>query len=63
YGDLTGKGQEGDRRAVRGRAVHLWRRSYDVPPPRLAEGDPRGAASDPRYRDVPAEFSPRAPSA
>lgn len=29
--------------------VLLWRRSYDVPPPALAPGDPRHSRSDPRY--------------
>ncbi len=38
--------------------MKLWRRSYDVPPPPLPEGDPRGAAGDPRYRDVPAAVLP-----
>jgi len=36
----------------------LWRRSYDVPPPPMPEGDPRSSLTDPRYRDVPAEFIP-----
>jgi 2,3-bisphosphoglycerate-dependent phosphoglycerate mutase len=29
--------------------VLAWRRSYDTPPPALAPGDARDAASDPRY--------------
>jgi len=29
--------------------VHVWRRSYDVPPPALDPGDPRHPARDPRY--------------
>jgi len=29
--------------------VLAWRRSYDTPPPALEPGDPRDAASDPRY--------------
>ena len=29
--------------------VHVWRRSYDVPPPALAPDDPRSPARDPRY--------------
>ena len=38
--------------------VLVWRRSYDVPPPALEEGDPRLGLDDPRYagldrRDVP----------
>ena len=29
--------------------VHVWRRSYDVPPPALAPDDSRSPARDPRY--------------
>ncbi|MCL2656586.1 MAG: 2,3-diphosphoglycerate-dependent phosphoglycerate mutase [Betaproteobacteria bacterium] len=39
--------------------VKIWRRSYDVPPPVLAEGDPRLTTNDPRYADLPAAQFPR----
>jgi 2,3-bisphosphoglycerate-dependent phosphoglycerate mutase len=29
--------------------THIWRRSYDVPPPPLALDDPRHPSNDPRY--------------
>jgi 2,3-bisphosphoglycerate-dependent phosphoglycerate mutase len=32
--------------------VHVWRRSYDVPPPALEKDDPRWPGHDPRYRDL-----------
>lgn len=32
--------------------VHIWRRSYDVRPPALEDGDPRLAADDPRYKGL-----------
>ncbi len=32
--------------------VHLWRRSYDSPPPPLSEQDERSPRMDPRYADV-----------
>lgn len=32
--------------------VKVWRRSYDTPPPALADGDPRIEATDPRYADL-----------
>jgi 2,3-bisphosphoglycerate-dependent phosphoglycerate mutase len=32
--------------------VKIWRRSYDIPPPPLAEDDPRHPRFDPRYADV-----------
>ncbi len=32
--------------------VHIWRRSYDIPPPPLDNDDERHPRFDPRYRDV-----------
>ncbi|MBP8626528.1 MAG: 2,3-diphosphoglycerate-dependent phosphoglycerate mutase [Syntrophorhabdales bacterium] len=32
--------------------VHQWRRSYDVPPPKLEKSDPRYTGNDPRYKDL-----------
>jgi 2,3-bisphosphoglycerate-dependent phosphoglycerate mutase len=32
--------------------VHLWRRSYDVPPPALTKDDPRYPGKDPRYSSL-----------
>ena len=32
--------------------VHIWRRSYDTPPPALTKDDPRYPGNDPRYRDL-----------
>jgi 2,3-bisphosphoglycerate-dependent phosphoglycerate mutase len=32
----------------------IWRRSYDIPPPRLPPGDSRHPAGDPRYASVQA---------
>jgi 2,3-bisphosphoglycerate-dependent phosphoglycerate mutase len=42
--------------------VMTWRRSYDVPPPPLAEADAAARAADPRYRAVPPDALPRAES-
>ncbi|MCX6552680.1 MAG: 2,3-diphosphoglycerate-dependent phosphoglycerate mutase [Acidobacteria bacterium] len=37
--------------------THVWRRSYDVPPPALALDDPRHPRNDPRYATLtPAEL-------
>ena len=37
--------------------VKIWRRSYDIPPPALAQDDERSAARDPRYSGLnPAEL-------
>ena len=58
YGDLTGKDKKETADQFGLDQVKAWRRSYDVPPPPLAEGDPRRSDADPRYRDVPSEFIP-----
>jgi 2,3-bisphosphoglycerate-dependent phosphoglycerate mutase len=42
--------------------VHIWRRSFDVPPPALSLADPTHPSHDPRYRGVPAELLPSAES-
>lgn len=34
----------------------LWRRSFDVPPPPIADDDPWSQAGDPRYADLGAEM-------
>jgi 2,3-bisphosphoglycerate-dependent phosphoglycerate mutase len=39
--------------------VKVWRRSYDTPPPALADGDPRIEATNPRYADLAAGQFPR----
>lgn len=38
--------------------VHVWRRSYDVPPPALDPDDERHPSRDPLYADVPPDQIP-----
>ena len=38
--------------------VHIWRRSYDIPPPALDREDPRHPLNDPRYAWMPPELAP-----
>jgi 2,3-bisphosphoglycerate-dependent phosphoglycerate mutase len=38
--------------------VHIWRRSYDIPPPALEPGDPRHPRHDPRYADLAPDLLP-----
>ncbi len=59
YGDLTGQDKKETATRYGMDQLKLWRRSYDVPPPRMPDGDERLVDSDPRYRDVPREFLPR----
>jgi 2,3-bisphosphoglycerate-dependent phosphoglycerate mutase len=52
YGALQGL-NKAETAAKHGDAqVKIWRRSYDIPPPPLAAGDPRGPAQDPRYAQL-----------
>ncbi len=52
YGALQGL-DKAQTAAMHGAAqVKIWRRSYDVPPPPLAQDDPRHPRFDPRYADV-----------
>lgn len=52
YGDLTAKNKKETAEQFGLDQVKIWRRSYDVPPPPLPEGDERRSDSDPRYRDL-----------
>lgn len=58
YGDLTGKDKKETAEIFGMDQLKLWRRSYDVPPPPMPEGDPRSNRLDPRYRDVGVERIP-----
>jgi 2,3-bisphosphoglycerate-dependent phosphoglycerate mutase len=52
YGALQGL-NKAETTAAHGEAqTHLWRRSYDVPPPPLSIDDPRHPARDPRYASL-----------
>jgi 2,3-bisphosphoglycerate-dependent phosphoglycerate mutase len=42
--------------------VHLWRRSFDVAPPPIAEDDPKNAKFDPRYAGMKDAEIPRTES-
>jgi len=42
--------------------VKIWRRSYDIPPPPLAQGDPRHPRFDPRYADIDPSLLPASES-
>jgi len=58
YGDLTGRNKKETAARYGAEQVRLWRRSYDVPPPAMPDGDPRRIDADPRYRDVPTSELP-----
>jgi 2,3-bisphosphoglycerate-dependent phosphoglycerate mutase len=59
YGALQGLNKKETAAEHGEEQVHLWRRSYDVPPPPMAEGGPYALEDDPRYRDVDRADLPR----
>jgi 2,3-bisphosphoglycerate-dependent phosphoglycerate mutase len=59
YGALQGKSKAQTRAEFGDEQFMAWRRSYDVPPPPLADDDPLSASGDPRYALLPDELLPR----
>lgn len=58
YGALQGLDKTATASRYGDEQVHLWRRSYDIAPPRLDPADERSPANDPRYSAIPAESIP-----
>ena len=58
YGALQGKDKTQVREQFGDEQFMLWRRSYDVPPPELADDDEFSQVGDPRYADL-LEIMPR----
>jgi len=52
YGALQGLNKAETAAVYGDDQVHVWRRSYDIPPPALTIDDPRWPGGDPRYRAV-----------
>ncbi|MCX5992911.1 MAG: 2,3-diphosphoglycerate-dependent phosphoglycerate mutase [Chloroflexi bacterium] len=52
YGALQGLNKSETAAKFGEQQVLIWRRSYDVPPPPLEAGDPRGAGGEPCYGDL-----------
>jgi 2,3-bisphosphoglycerate-dependent phosphoglycerate mutase len=59
YGALQGKDKAQTRAEFGDEQFMLWRRSYDVPPPPIADDDEFSQAGDPRYALLPGELMPR----
>jgi 2,3-bisphosphoglycerate-dependent phosphoglycerate mutase len=59
YGALQGKDKAQTRQEFGDEQFMLWRRSYDVPPPPIADDDPLSQFDDPRYAVLPPEARPR----
>ncbi|MFP5256656.1 MAG: phosphoglyceromutase [Acidimicrobiia bacterium] len=59
YGDLTGRNKAETAARFGADQVKLWRRSYDTPPPPIAEDNEYNPNRDERYAQVPADQLPR----
>jgi 2,3-bisphosphoglycerate-dependent phosphoglycerate mutase len=59
YGALQGKDKKQTLETYGEEQFMLWRRSYDVPPPVLADDDEFSQIDDPRYATLPPELRPR----
>lgn len=58
YGALQGLNKAEMAKKYGEEQVHIWRRSYDVPPPALDETDERHPKHDPRYASLTPEQLP-----
>ena len=58
YGALQGLNKKQTSDEFGPEQVHIWRRSYDTPPPPLEVSDPRHPLNDPRYAWMPPELAP-----
>jgi len=62
YGALQGLNKDEMREQAGAEQVHIWRRSYDVPPPPLEEDDERFPGRERRYASLKPEELPRTES-
>jgi 2,3-bisphosphoglycerate-dependent phosphoglycerate mutase len=58
YGALQGLNKAETAEKFGDEQVHIWRRSYDTPPPELTAEDERFPGHDPRYADLSAAELP-----
>ena len=58
YGGLTGLNKKEMAEKTSPEQVHIWRRSFDVPPPALEESDERHPKHDPKYSFLTADQLP-----
>ena len=58
YGALQGKNKKETLDQYGDEQFMLWRRSYDTPPPPIADNDPWSQADDPRYAALPPDARP-----
>jgi 2,3-bisphosphoglycerate-dependent phosphoglycerate mutase len=59
YGALQGKDKAETLAEFGEQQFMIWRRSYDTPPPPIADDAPYANFADPRYAELPSEARPR----
>ncbi|WFE26483.1 phosphoglyceromutase [Solwaraspora sp. WMMD791] len=59
YGALQGKNKKQTLEEYGEEQFMLWRRSYDTPPPPIADDDDWSQVGEARYRELPPELMPR----
>lgn len=59
YGALQAKNKKQTLEEFGEEQFMIWRRSYDTPPPPIADDDEYSQVGDPRYADLPPELMPR----
>ena len=59
YGALQGKDKKATKEEYGEEQFMLWRRSYDTPPPPLADDDEYSQVGEAKYADLPTELMPR----
>jgi 2,3-bisphosphoglycerate-dependent phosphoglycerate mutase len=59
YGALQGKDKKATMEEFGEEQFMLWRRSYDTPPPAIADDDTWSQVGEARYADLPDEIVPR----
>ncbi len=52
YGGLTGLNKDETREKHGAEQVHIWRRSFDVPPPQIDQDNEYHPANDPKYAGI-----------
>ncbi len=58
YGGLTGLNKAETAEKFGDEQVHIWRRSYDTPPPEMPADHPDNPNADPRYANLPPDVLP-----
>lgn len=62
YGGLTGLNKEETKKQYGADQVHIWRRSYDIPPPEIDIDNKYHPIHDNKYKLIPKKLLPNTES-